>query len=696
MSNRLRKPTLETLGLGTLLEIFKNSRLPVQTGDMVDRVFGPPADRGALVISGANGIVGAGKTMQLGSRLEPFGIPIIALDFPGVADGLGKQFPGLSRAFGKARAHEIMQNVIRLHTDGSRLPSRLNAFKPKFLLEAIPEILEIKKSHYQIFKTRFPDIEIRSVTSGFPSSQLGVGITHPAFPHEINKIFEVVESKPSAITHLLWSLGLIPVPVSDHWSFVLDVLFCGVTLAALRFHQLSNTPFWKIDKYVRKQLGPNPFRAHDAIGAKGANFLTWSCLNDLSKHYGDLFTPTPELVERKDTGQNWYPLNHSRPLVNWALDDDEQMKFKTWILGPSIQMASLLLKEKRSHLSQINAIGELCAQFRRGILAEIRSLGAEPAKKLVEQYHRLHPAAAKRCWHPETFDEIGKPEWQQLYVNAEHDGKIGVISISRESYNQDVDDELNRAIDWLKVNHIDRVIVTGDFHLSTQMVGADTNEFFPALHQPDAGLRISLTWSKTARRFNDAFQVSVGFINGKRCLGGFLELLMHCHYLVAIDDAELGMPEVTLPVIPGMEGCHWPFRKAKPEDWPKLFKLLLEGKFVRAVDSVGWLTDFSGPLENALSLAWNIAIEGNHRIARRRLESGSLKVLSSDIGHLLLPGDADLEAARKAILDTIREACQAKLSEALEIQARHSAAFMAGPLCQKGVIGSEYRKTILV
>ena len=141
-------------------------------------------------------------------------------------------------------------------------------------MEAIPEILDIKRSHYDLFKKSYPGIEIRSVTSGFPGSELGVGIAHPAFPHEINKIWEIVESEPSAVTKLLWALGLIPVPVSDHWSFVLDVLFCGITLAGLRYHEATNMPFWKIDKYIRKIAGPNPFRAHDVIGAAGANFLS--------------------------------------------------------------------------------------------------------------------------------------------------------------------------------------------------------------------------------------------------------------------------------------------------------------------------------------------------------------------------------------------------------------------------------------
>ena len=127
-----------------------------------------------------------------------------------------------------------------------------------------------------------------------------------------------------------------------------------------------------------------------------------------------------------------------------------EKEFTAWIQGALFQMASLILHEQRGHLSHVNAIGELCAQFRRGILAMIRSVGAEAAVKTVEAYHRLHPAAAETCWYPAVFETIDSPEWQQLYVNAEHDGNVGVISIGRESYNSDVDAELNRALDWLR------------------------------------------------------------------------------------------------------------------------------------------------------------------------------------------------------------------------------------------------------
>jgi hypothetical protein len=214
------------MGLGGVLDIFKNGALPVDTGTLVDRVFGPEDSRGCLVISGANGIVGAGKTMQLGSRLAGYGVPIVALDFPGTPDGIGGQYSGLVRAFGKPGADRIMANIVRLTYDGRTLPPELDALRPRFLLEAIPEILDVKKAHYEVFRTRFPDIEIRSVTSGFPSSELGVGIAHPAFPHEINKIWEIVEDEPSDITKLLAVLrryaGRAPVSPSQQHAVLED------------------------------------------------------------------------------------------------------------------------------------------------------------------------------------------------------------------------------------------------------------------------------------------------------------------------------------------------------------------------------------------------------------------------------------------------------------------------------------------
>jgi len=691
-TTRMRQPTLETLGLGTPLEAFRRGALPADAAALVERVFGPANDRGSLVISGASGIVGAGKTMQLGSRLAPYGVRTVALDFPGAPDGIGRQWPGLVAAFGADAAAKVMGSIVRLTYDGRTLPAELAAMRPKFVLEAIPERLDVKRAHYATLRAAFPGIEIRSVTSGFPAKELGVGVAHPAFPHEVNKLFETVEPEPSAITQLLWALGLVPVPVSDDWSFVLDVLFCGITLAGLRAHRATNIPFWKADKLIRRIVGPNPFRAHDAIGSQGADFLTWSCLHHLAEQHGGLFTPTPELVERKDTGQSWYPPDHFRPLVDWTLSAAELDEFRTRILGPVYQMTALMLHERRAHLAHLNAIGELCAQFRQGAVAMLRDAGAEGVRATVEAYHRLEPAA-KGAWHPEALAVLETPEAQQLYVNAEHDGEVGVVTLSRESYSWDVDRELNRAFDWLKAEGVRRVIVTGDFHLSTQMVGADTADFFGALERVEDGLAITNGWSRTARRLWDDFDVSVAFVGGKRCLGGMLELVMHAHHVVAVADARFGWPEVMLPVVPGMEACHWPFRRAPKDAWPRVSAMLLGGAPVRAKDAVGWLIDAAAPMDDALALAWALA-RGTDARAKRPLETGPLAGVPLEPAGLPAADGAEVEAGRAAIAGCIAKSCAVPAAEALALQARIAGEFLASPACRSGRVGAEYSRVM--
>jgi len=46
MTTAMRTSTLETLGLGTVFEIFSRGALPVTAGELVDRVFGPRAPAG--------------------------------------------------------------------------------------------------------------------------------------------------------------------------------------------------------------------------------------------------------------------------------------------------------------------------------------------------------------------------------------------------------------------------------------------------------------------------------------------------------------------------------------------------------------------------------------------------------------------------------------------------------------------------
>jgi hypothetical protein len=127
-----------------------------------------------------------------------------------------------------------------------------------------------------------------------------------------------------------------------------------------------------------------------------------------------------------------------------------------------------------------------------------------------------------------------------------------------------------------------------------------------------------------------------------------------------------------------------------------LVQLLLSGQMVRATDTVGWLVDYAGPLEDCLKTAWAIATDGEHKLSKRSVKEGALNGIPTDVSALSPPDSPFTDAARSAIMACIQEACHTPLSEAIAVQARHSADFMTTSPCRKGAVGADRTKTMTV
>jgi hypothetical protein len=121
----------------------------------------------------------------------------------------------------------------------------------------------------------------------------------------------------------------------------------------------------------------------------------------------------------------------------------------------------------------------------------------------------------------------------------------------------------------------------------------------------------------------------------------------------------------------------------------------LDGKPIKAKDAVGWLIDYAGTIEDSIKICWQIA-NGEPILTFRTLITNPINDIPSEISGLTKTENPSLIAARRAILDTVRESCAKPLTEALEIQSKHSAGFMTSNYCKSGVIGSEYSKTMEV
>ena len=146
--------------------------------------------------------------------------------------------------------------------------------------------------------------------------------------------------------------------------------------------------------------------------------------------------------------------------------------------------------------------------------------------------------------------------FQNIIVSTENG--IGQITINRPSklnaLNVATIQELHDAFQSLDENHETRVIIiTGDGEKAF-VAGADISEF--ANFSVEEGAQLSQQGQELLFDFVENLKTPViAAVNGF-ALGGGLELAMSCHFRIASDNAKMGLPEVSLGVIPGYGGTQ--------------------------------------------------------------------------------------------------------------------------------------------
>jgi len=147
-------------------------------------------------------------------------------------------------------------------------------------------------------------------------------------------------------------------------------------------------------------------------------------------------------------------------------------------------------------------------------------------------------------------------DYNNIIVETEEN--IAVLTINRPSQlnalNSETIAELGAAFKTLEAdNNTKAIIITGS-GTKAFVAGADIKEFYQ--FDVEQGKELAAKGHQTL--FNLIQNLStpvIGAINGF-ALGGGLELAMSCHFRLASDNAKLGLPEVTLGVIPGYGGTQ--------------------------------------------------------------------------------------------------------------------------------------------
>ncbi|MCH4552031.1 enoyl-CoA hydratase/isomerase family protein [Aestuariibaculum lutulentum] len=140
----------------------------------------------------------------------------------------------------------------------------------------------------------------------------------------------------------------------------------------------------------------------------------------------------------------------------------------------------------------------------------------------------------------------------------EEDNGIATITINRpnklNALNKETIAELHKAVKLAEEDGDIKVIIITGSGEKAFVAGADISEF--ANFSVEEGTKLAANGHKVLFDFIENLSKPViAAVNGF-ALGGGLELAMACHFRLASDNAKMGLPEVSLGVIPGYGGTQ--------------------------------------------------------------------------------------------------------------------------------------------
>jgi enoyl-CoA hydratase len=172
-------------------------------------------------------------------------------------------------------------------------------------------------------------------------------------------------------------------------------------------------------------------------------------------------------------------------------------------------------------------------------------------------------------------------------ILTEQDGHILTITINRpnqlNALNKETIDELHQALSSAdKDDGVGVIILTGSGEKAF-VAGADIKEF--ADFSVEQGKALSAEGHDKLFNYVENLGTPViAAVNGF-ALGGGLELAMSAHMRVASDNAKLGLPEVSLGVIPGYGGTQ---RLAQLVGKGKALEMVTTAGMISADDALQW------------------------------------------------------------------------------------------------------------
>ena len=496
-----------------------------------------------------------------------------------------------------------------------------------WVIEAATENIDLKKRIFsRVEDITGRDCMITSNTSSIPAHLLFSHLRHPeratvthffapAFRNPVVEVIGWERAEPGFVQRLrrlFYVTGKVPMVTRDVVCFMLDRIFdnwCNESGFLLE----AATPA-QVDHVAGSYVHVGPFFVLNMSNGNPIIIETNTLQAELEgSHYlpADIFqeaidrgaetgraenaasaqpentgnrTPAPPGGNRTPIRQENTPGhpgdNPGRPRnENQERKWDESGKWLTIKPGESVDVTQAVAAEIRDRLLGVlfsqtvdildRGIGSaadlelgcrLAFAFRQGPLELMRELGEEESRRTLAKFVAEKPGMPGPRQPLRAYQDF-----HRFILVDELDG-VKIITLRRpEALNAIHDDMTDEILALLKRYeadpHTHGFVITG-YGVAAFSAGADIGRFPAMLGDREQCIEYARECSRLLVYLDSCRKPVVAALNGM-ALGGGLELAIRCHGIVAVKDAWLQFPEITLGIAPGIGGMVIPYRR-----WP--------------------------------------------------------------------------------------------------------------------------------
>lgn len=460
------------------------------------------------------------------------------------------------------------------------------------VIEAIPEIMELKKQTFQeidgyapphtIFATNTSTMPVTEIAAATHRPERVIGM-HYFNPPQLMPLVELIRGEKTSdetvklTEELARKFGKETVLCKkDVPGFIVNrILGPFVNEGAWLIHR-KEASVLEIDSAVKYRLGL-PMGLFEVVDYSGIdviyNVLKFFEERGLVKEYPPVWK---ELVDQgrlgAKTGKGFHEWGggYQRPKI--PMEPGQAFDTKR-LLAPAINAAAELVMLDIASTQDVDKAVKMGLGFPKGIFEMADEMGVDVVVDLLKGLQ----AKYGDFYRPQTLllDHVAKgwlgkkagkgfytyehaeKQYQTILVRKEVDDRLAWLILNRphrlNTFTDEVRAEIAHALDELEADEAVRVIIITGAGEKAFSAGADITSF-QTISPGQAG-DLAKKGQDVFKRVENYPKPVIAAIRGY-ALGGGCELALACDFRIASDTAQLGQPEINLGLIPGWGGTQ--------------------------------------------------------------------------------------------------------------------------------------------